>query len=94
MSQESEKILFEGEDGEQKEFYVLEQTTLQGMNYILVADNEDEEEALCLIMREKKSDTDDEYVEYEIVEDEKEIKALSKLFGELLDDETDLEVSF
>ena len=36
-----EKILFQAMDEEPVEFYVLEQTTVAGVNYILVTDTED-----------------------------------------------------
>ena len=44
-----EKITFCPEDGEAVEFFVLEQTRLGGVDYILVTDSEDEDaEALIL----------------------------------------------
>ena len=43
----SEKITFETEDGD-IELYVLEQTTLFGVNYILVTDDEESEMAVSL----------------------------------------------
>ena len=45
-----EKIFFEAQDGEPEEFYVLEQTKLGGIQYILVADEADGDgEALILM---------------------------------------------
>lgn len=35
-----EKLTFQGEDGTTEEFYVLEQTRVGGVNYLLVADSE------------------------------------------------------
>jgi len=79
----NEKIIFTFDD-EEVEFYVLEQTMVNGVSYILVADSEDDE-AECLIMKDL-SDTQDTESVYEIVEDEVELEALLKVFEELLED--------
>ncbi len=63
--------------------YVLEQTMIGGVNYLLAADSE-EDEADAYIMKEITGDENDSV--YEIVEDDKELEALSKVFAELLDD--------
>ena len=80
-----EKIRFFMEDtGEPAEFYVLEQTKLGEETYILVTDSE-EEAAECLILKDTgSSESEDSF--YEIVEDETELLAVSKLFEELLED--------
>ncbi len=83
------KIIFESEDGNE-EFYVLEQTQLCGTNYILVTDDMDSEEGSFLILKES-SDSEDDFTSYDILEDENELKAVVKVFGELLED-IDLEV--
>ena len=60
------------DDEQTLEFYVLEETKLNGSDYLLVTDAEDEEgEADAL---------------YEFVEDEAELEGLMKIFEELLDD--------
>ena len=46
-----EKIKFLAEDGESMEWYVLEQTTVGGINYILVTDAE-EGDAEALILKD------------------------------------------
>ena len=80
-----EKIRFVMEDtGETVEFFVLEQTKLGAETYILVADSE-EDDAECLILREEGTSEASEGI-YEIVEDETELAAVSKLFEELLED--------
>ena len=72
-----EKIRFTSDERqEETEFFVLEQTKLNGVSYILVTDSE-EDDAECL--EEKESI-------YEIVEDEKELSAILKVFEELLED--------
>ncbi len=81
---DSNQIVFTTEDGEDIAFFVLEQTTISGVNYLLVADS-DEEEAEALILKEKPGDNEDELV-FDVVEDDEELKAISKVFEELLED--------
>ena len=60
-----EKIKFSQQGSEPVEFYVLEQTRLGGVNYLLVTDKEDGD-AEALILRDLSSEEDTEGV-YEIV---------------------------
>ena len=80
-----EKITFtfEGED-QAVEFFVLEQTKLGGVTCILVTDSE-EDDAECLILKDLSKVEEDESV-YEVVEDDTELLAVSKVFEELLED--------
>ena len=80
-----EKITFtfEGED-QAAEFFVLEQTKLGGVTYILVTDSE-EDDAECLILKDLSIAEEEESV-YEVVEDDTELLAVSKVFEELLED--------
>ncbi|HJC43226.1 MAG TPA: DUF1292 domain-containing protein [Candidatus Mediterraneibacter gallistercoris] len=80
-----EKVRFAFADGDgEDEFFVLEETMINGSEYILVTDSEDDD-AECLILKEtgKKGEGDSVY---EIVEDETELLAVSKVFEELLED--------
>ncbi len=54
-------IPFVTEDGETIDMYVLEETTLQGVHYILVTDSlsEDDEEAIVTIMKEESKEEKD-----------------------------------
>ena len=71
-----EKVKFVFRDGSgEDEFFVLEETKINGAAYILVSDSEDEVE----------EESQPESV-YEIVEDETELAAVSKVFEELLED--------
>lgn len=80
-----EKIKFEfGETGESVDFFVLEQTKVNGRSYILVTDSM-EEDAECLILRDTSKAEETDSV-YEIVEDDVELSAVSKVFEELLED--------
>lgn len=81
-----EKLVFTDENGEDAEFFVLEQTRVNGINYLLVSDSEDEDtEAEALIIKDISKDTDTEAI-YEIVDDDDELEGLSRIFNELLDD--------
>ena len=78
-----EKIKFTFEDtSETVEFFVLEQTKINGAVYILVTDSE-EDDAECLILKDMSSAEDADSV-YEVVEDDTELLAVSKVFEELL----------
>lgn len=83
MKDKESTILFLDDQGQEVEFMVLEQTTLAGTNYLLVADSV-EEDGTVLIMKEISLDGD--YVSYEIVEDEEELEIISKIFNELIED--------
>lgn len=85
--QELRTVPFVTEDGEQVEMYVLEETTLQGIHYILVTEDisDDSEEAVVMIMKEEQSD-EDEFALYDIVENEDELQAVAKVFAELMED--------
>ena len=79
-----EKITFTLADNQIVEFYVLEQTVLGGISYILVTDSEDDE-AEALILKDLAKPGEDEAL-YEIVDDDDELEAVSKIFQEMLDD--------
>lgn len=79
-----EKLRFELEDGTIAEFYVEEQTKVNGVNYLLVSDSmEDEAEAYIL---KDISKEEDKVANYVFVEDDVELEALSKIFMEMLED--------
>ncbi len=79
-----EKILFQATGEEPVEFYVLEQTTVAGVNYILVTD-EEEGDGEALILKDISGQDDAEAV-YDIVSDDKELNAIAEIFENLLDD--------
>lgn len=79
-----EKIVFSPENGEPVEFFVLEQTTVSGVNYILVTDKE-EGDSEALILKDKSGMEDEEAV-YEIVSDDEELKSIADIFDSLLED--------
>ena len=85
-----QSIPFKDEDGKEKEFYVLEQTTLNGFHYLLVedgsADADDEEVEVLIMKRVADAAEDEEWATYEMVEDEEELISVSKVFEQLMDD--------
>ncbi len=85
-----QKITFITDDDESVDFYVIEETRVNGVNYLLVtdSDNEEDDEAEAFILKDT-SKAEDAEAAYEFADDE-EIKYVSKIFSELLDD-VDLE---
>ena len=82
----AEKISFVIEDtGEEVEIFVVEETKINGTNYILVTESETDEEADAYILKDTSNPEDAEAV-YEIVEDDTELESVSKIFSEILDD--------
>ena len=90
--EEQETITISFEDGENVDFYVLEETQLMGINYYLVVETEEydnNDDIECTILKENMNESDEEYGSYSFVEDEKELESLSKIFDELLNDDSD-----
>lgn len=83
-----DKITFCPVEGETVDFYVLEQTRLGGIDYILVTDSE-EEDAEALILKDISAPEDAESL-YEIVDDDEELDAVAAIFSSMLED-VDLE---
>ncbi|MDE5598075.1 MAG: DUF1292 domain-containing protein [Lachnospiraceae bacterium] len=79
-----EKIVFQTETEESVEFYVLEQTRIGGIDYILVTDST-EDDAEALILRDM-SQPGEEQALYEIVTDDEELNAVAAVFENMLDD--------
>lgn len=82
-----EKLTFVTEDQESVDFYIIEETKVNGINYLLVTESEDEEdeEAEAYILKDTSKAEDTEAV-YEFVESEEELDAVSRIFAELLED--------
>lgn len=79
-----EKIVFVDEDGNEIEMFVVEETRINNVNYILVTDDESDE-ATAYILKDISNDEDEEAV-YEMVEDDSEIEYIGRIFSELLED--------
>lgn len=79
-----EKLAFYNQENEeQMEVFVLEQTKLNGENYLLVTEDE-EGDSVAYILHESNDIDGDLF--YEIVEDDDLLDALSGIFEEMLED--------
>lgn len=80
---ENGKIMLTADDGSEEAFFVLEKAEIAGASYLLVAESLEEEDSDALILKEQMND---DIMTYEVVEDEKELKIISKYMEELLED--------
>lgn len=79
-----EKVIFvDPETKEEIEFYVVEETQINGTKYLFVTE---EEEGDCDAYLLKEVASEEQELVYEMVEDEKEVAAIGKVFAELIDD--------
>ncbi len=85
MERNQDIIIFTTEDGDEVKFHVIEETRINGTDYLLVLDDIEDEEQEALILKDVSAEGEAEAI-YEIVEDEKELKAVADLFGEILED--------
>lgn len=79
-----EKITFNPEGEDPVEFYVLEQTRIGGVSYVLVTDFE-EGDGEALILKDISRDGEEESV-FTIVSDDQELQAVAGVFESMLDD--------
>ncbi|MCD8082574.1 MAG: DUF1292 domain-containing protein [Clostridiales bacterium] len=88
---QDEKISLRTDTGESVDFYVLEETRINGMNYLMVTDAEqDDEDGECYILKDVSKPEDPEAA-YEFVEREEELDSLGRIFAELTED-MDIEI--
>ena len=80
---------FDEESKEYIELYVLEQTRLNGADYLLVTVDE-EGDSDALILKDTSAQGEEDAV-YTVVE--QELNAVAKIFAELLGEEADIEMS-
>ena len=66
------------------EFYVLEQTRIAGISYLLVTETE-EDDGEAWILKDLSEDGETEAL-YEIVEDDEELEAVAGVFSQMLED--------
>ena len=69
--------------GEEIELYILEQTCINGANYLL-ATEEETEDSEAWILKEIRTEEND--LIYEFVEDDVEFDAIARVFEEMLED--------
>lgn len=79
-----DKITFNPEGEAPVDFYVLEQTKIGGVNYILVTDFE-EGDGEALILKDLSEPEEPESV-YAIVSEDEELAAVAQVFESILDD--------
>lgn len=77
------KITIIDEEGNAIELFALEETKINGMNYILVTDAPEDEDGECFIMKDTSKAEDTEAV-YSFVENEDELAFVGKIFAELM----------
>ena len=85
-----EKIRFVDENGENCEFYVEEQTRVNGVNYLLVSDSL-EDGAQAFILKDMSDDTETE-ARYVFVDEDMELETVGGIFAQILDGEVDVEM--
>ena len=80
-----EKVCFQPpQDGEALEFYVIEQTRVGGVDYLLVAE-EEEGDCDAFILKELPQENQEESM-YEMVDSKEELESVSRIFSEILED--------
>ena len=92
---DTEKLVFQTDDGKEVEFEVIESTRVNGADYLLVttddtsvydSENDDEDSEAVFILKDMSAPESDEAL-YEFVEDEAELDAVFEIFEQLLDEE-------
>lgn len=79
-----EKVKFVVPDTEEEvEFYIVEETQLNGTRYLFVTE-EEEGDSDAYILKEVAAENDE--CVYEMVDDDEELTAIGKIFAELLED--------
>ena len=84
------RITLIGEDNEPIELTALEETRVNGINYLLATDAPDDEDGEAYILKDCSEATELES-NYIFVEDDEELELVGKIFNELLDDDTNIE---
>ena len=79
-----EKVTFQKNENETVEYYILEQTRISGVNYLLVTDTE-EDDGEAVILKEI-SVAEDEIGGYTDALTEEEFEAVVPIFENLLED--------
>ena len=90
-----EQVEFETEDGQKILMSVIEETTIAGVDYILVSSDFDDEseEGEIEVLPLKLIKEEREIASYETIADEEELAAVSEVFAKLLS-EDDIELDY
>ena len=70
-----EKLEFIDENGEKTQFYVIEETRINGINYLLVSESDNEDEEAEAYILKDTSDAASEEAVYEFVEEDSELES-------------------
>ena len=79
-----QKLTFCPNEGENIELYVVEQTRIGGVNYLLVTEDADGD-GEAMILKDLSADTEKESL-YEFVTEDAELDAVGSVFASMLDD--------
>lgn len=93
MKQEEEnnrRLTMITDSGESVDFFVLEETRINAVNYLLVTDAPEGEDGECYILKDVSGQQEEEAV-YEFVENDGELDAVFSVFEQLLQD-ADVEI--
>lgn len=91
------QIMLTAEDGSEEAFFVVEKAEIAGREYLLVTnepmdeDPQDEMPVEAVVLRVNYETSEKETVVYDVVEDQEEIRIITKYFEELLEDEVSIE---
>ena len=90
-----EIIEFESEDGQKVSMAVIEETRINGQDYILVTEDNPEDEGVDeieVMPLRLINDENEEIACYESIEDDDELEAITNIFAEILaEDDIELE---
>lgn len=80
-----EKVTFQSpQSGEALEFYVVEETSINGISYLLVTEEEEGDCDAYILKRLSQEEQEDAV--YEMVDSEEEMGYISRIFEEMLED--------
>lgn len=79
------RVPFVTDEGETVYFCVLEQTRFYGINYLLVSEEPDNDDAEVYILKDMSGDESTDAL-YEMVDDDEELAAVAGLFEDLLEE--------
>ena len=85
MKDKTDMITMLTDSGESVDFYVLEETRINAVNYLLVTDAPEDQDGECYILKDVSGQQDAEAV-YEFEQDDRELDGLMGVFEELLSD--------
>ena len=77
MKDKTDMITMLTDSGESVDFYVLEETRINAVNYLLVTDAPEDQDGECYILKDVSGQQDAEAV-YEFVEDDRELDGLHR----------------